>query len=108
MFTALILVAWFAAAPAATQNTGTISGTIIDNTGQVVPGAAITLVSEATSSPRSATSDAKGDFAFRAVEPGSYTVKVELTGFRTLERRNNVLNASGTLDLGPIRLDVGA
>jgi len=107
MFTALILVAWFAAAPAAAQNTGTISGTIIDNTGQVVPGAAITLVSEATSSTRSATSDAKGDFAFRAVEPGSYTVKVELTGFRTLERRNNVLNASGTLDLGPIRLDVG-
>ena len=32
------------AAPAAAQNTGTISGTIIDNTGQVVPGATLTLI----------------------------------------------------------------
>ena len=108
MFTALILAAWAAAAPAAAQNTGTVSGTIVDTSGQVVPGATIMLVSETTASSRTATSDAKGEFAFRAVEPGSYTLRFELTGFRTFERKNNVLNASGTLDLGTVRLEVGA
>jgi carboxypeptidase family protein/TonB-dependent receptor-like protein len=108
MFSALILVAWAAAAPAAAQNTGTVSGTIVDATGQLVPGATITLVSETTANTRIATSDARGEFAFRAVEPGSYTVKFELTGFRTLERKNNVLNASGTLDLGMVKLEVGS
>ncbi len=100
-------VAMLAAAPAAAQNTGTISGSIIDHTSQVVPGATITLINEATSDTRTVQSDDRGQFAFRAVEPGSYTVKVELTGFRTLESRRNVLNASGQVDLGPLKMDVG-
>jgi protocatechuate 3,4-dioxygenase beta subunit len=74
-----LVVLLLAAAPAAAQNTGTISGTIIDNTGQVVPGATLTLISEATSDSRTTTSGSRGEFAFRAIEPGSYTVKVELT-----------------------------
>ncbi|HEY7055625.1 MAG TPA: carboxypeptidase regulatory-like domain-containing protein, partial [Vicinamibacterales bacterium] len=94
--------------PAAAQNTGTISGLIVDNTGQVVPGATVTLINEATTDTRTLTSSDTGAFVFRAVEPGSYTVKVELTGFRLLERRNNVLNASGQLDLGSLKLEVGA
>jgi hypothetical protein len=102
-----VLATLFIGAPAAAQNTGIISGTIIDNTGQVVPGATITLVSEATADSRTTTSAADGAFIFRAVEPGSYTLKVELPGFRTLERRNNVLNASGQLDVGSLKLDVG-
>jgi Carboxypeptidase regulatory-like domain/TonB-dependent Receptor Plug Domain len=103
----LVLAVWLAASPAAAQNTGTISGTIIDNTGQVVPGATLTLANEATSDVRTMASGSRGEFAFRAVEPGSYTVKVELTGFRTLQLKGNVLNASGTLDLGNIKLDIG-
>src|SRR3954464_8366323 len=96
-----------AVAPAAAQNTGIISGTIVDNTGQVVPGATLTLVNEATSDSRTLVSGSRGEFAFRAVEPGSYTVRVELTGFRTMQLKSNVLNASGTLDLGNVKLDIG-
>ncbi len=103
----LVVAALLAPAPAAAQNTGTISGTIIDNTGQVVPGATLTLINEATSDGRTMVSGSHGEFAFRAVEPGSYTVKVELTGFRTLQLKGNVLNASGTLDLGSVKLDIG-
>ena len=101
------LTAVLCAAPAAAQNTGTISGTVIDNTAQVVPGATVTLTNEATRDARTAVTDDRGSFAFRALEPATYTVRVELTGFRTLERRNNVLNASGLLDLGTLKLDVG-
>src|SRR5262245_40869122 len=88
------------AAPAAAQNTGTISGTIIDSSGHVVPGATVTFTSESTADVRSQVSNERGDFAFFASPPGSYTVKVELTGFKPIDRRNNVLNASGQLDLG--------
>src|SRR6476619_1663898 len=104
---ALVVATLVAAAPAAAQNTGTISGTIIDNTGQVVPGATLTLINEATADGRTMVSGSRGEFAFRAVEPGSYTVKVELTGFRTMQLKGNVLNASGTLDLGSVKLDIG-
>ena len=73
------------AARAGAQDTGAISGTIVDNSSQVVPGATVTLAAERTSDTRTAVSGARGEFAFRAVPPGSYTVKVELPGFRTLE-----------------------
>jgi hypothetical protein len=95
------------AARAGAQDTGAISGTIADNSSQVVPGATVTLAAERTSDTRTAVSGARGEFAFRAVPPGSYTVKVELSGFRTLELKHNVLNASGQLDLGVLNLDVG-
>src|SRR5207247_2599056 len=101
----LVLVAF--AAPAAAQNTGTISGTIIDSSGQVVPGATVTLTNESTADVRTLVSNERGDFAFFAAPPGSYTVKVELAGFKPVDRRNNVLNASGQLDLGRLQLDIG-
>src|SRR5438067_12809098 len=93
---------------AAAQDTGVVSGTVVDSTGQIVPGATVTLTNEGTASVRTATSDERGEFAFRALTPGSYTLKVDLAGFRTIEQRNNVLNASSRLDLGRLTLDVGA
>jgi hypothetical protein len=105
---ATLLAALLAASPAAAQNTGVVSGTVVDSSGQVVPGATVTLVSEAKGDLRTQTSDERGDFAFRAVTPGSYTLKVELTGFRTFERRNNVVNASALLDVGRVPLEIGA
>ena len=96
-----------AATPADAQATGTVSGTVVDNTNRVVPGATVTLVNEATAGGRSTVSGEQGAFTFQAVAPGSYTVKIELTGFRTHEQKNNIVNASGQIDLGPLKLDVG-
>jgi len=78
------------AVPAAAQDTGTVSGTIVDNSTQVVPGATVTLINEATSDTRATASDGRGVFIFRAVPPGSYTVKIELQGFRTREQKRTV------------------
>src|SRR3954452_1380667 len=103
----LVMALLLAVTPAAAQNTGTISGTIIDNTGQVVPGATLTLVNKATAESRPLVTGSRGESAFRAIEPGSYTVRVGLTGFRTMQLKGNVLNASGTLDLGNVKLDIG-
>src|SRR4051812_3607531 len=103
-----LLAVLLAAVPAAAQDTGIVSGGVVDASGQVVPGAAVTLVSEAKGDVRTLTSDERGEFVFRAVTPGSYTVKVELTGFRSFERKNNVVNASGRLDVGRVTLEIGA
>ncbi len=89
------------------QDTGVVSGTIVDASAQVVPGAAVTLTNEATADLRTTTSDTGGAFSFRAVPPGSYTVRIELSGFRSLEQKHNVVNASSRLDLGSLKLDVG-
>src|SRR5688572_9080022 len=92
---------------AGAQDTGTVLGTVIDSSDQVVPGATVTLLNQATTDSRQSVSDERGEFAFRAVPPGTYTVSVELTGFRKLEVRNNVLNASSRLDIGRLRLEIG-
>ena len=42
-------------------------------------------------------SDSRGDFRFPGLQAGTYTVKVEMQGFKTFEKRNNVLNAASTL-----------
>src|SRR3954451_18667466 len=104
---ACVLVVVFLAAPAAAQDTGTVSGTVVDSSGQVVPGAAVTLTNEATADARSATSSETGAFIFRAVPPGSYSVRVALQGFRTFEQKKTVVNASSQIDVGRVKLEVG-
>jgi len=102
------LAALVAASPAAAQDTGVVSGSVVDSSGQVVPGATVTLTNENTRDLRTLVSNERGDFSFRAVTPGSYTVKVELAGFRAFERKNNIVNASSQLDVGRVLLEVGA
>jgi hypothetical protein len=58
-----------------------ISGTVVDSSDQVLPGATITLVDEATGATRTLTSNERGEFAFARSSP-AYTVVAELQGFR--------------------------
>lgn len=93
---------------AAQAVTGTISGTITDQQGSVVPGATVTIVNEATRDARTVVSDARGDFQATSLQPGTYTVRVELASFRTYERTNIVLSAAERLSIGTIALEVGS
>ncbi len=92
---------------AAQSVTGTISGTITDSQGQVIPGATVTVVAESTNEARESVSDAKGDFQVTNLQPGKYTVRVALQSFRTLERKNIVLGAGERLAVGNLVLEVG-
>ncbi|MPY87032.1 MAG: TonB-dependent receptor plug domain-containing protein [Luteitalea sp.] len=87
--------------------TGTISGTVVDQTGQIIPGATVTLINEATSDSRVTVSDDTGNFQVTNLQPGAYTVRVELQSFRTHERKNVVLSAGERLSIGTLTLDVG-
>ncbi len=71
-------VAWSEAAAAE----AVIRGTIEDQSGEVVPGAEITLTNRRTGGASQATSDNAGSFVFARVQPGEYVLHVELPGFR--------------------------
>src|SRR5262245_36298995 len=87
---------------------GSISGTVVDQTRQVVPGATVTLVNEATGDSRATVTTDTGLFVLSAVQPGTYTVRIELAGFAPFERRRTVLPANEHLSIGTVQLNVGA
>lgn len=62
---------------------GRIVGTVVDQTGAVVSGAAVTVTNEGTGAQLTATSTGEGAFFFAQLQPGNYTVKVEAKGFKT-------------------------
>src|SRR5262245_9542630 len=64
--------------------TGGLRGAVRDANG-VVPGVAVELVNESTGISREAVSNDQGEYNFAAVQPGTYTVKASLTGFKTYE-----------------------
>src|SRR5438876_7184952 len=70
----------------AQTSTGTISGTVVDPAGRVIPGASLTLMNEKTGESRKISSNASGEFSFLTLQPGTYTVKAEQQGFSTFER----------------------
>ncbi len=88
--------------------TGTVSGTVIDTSGGAVANASVTLTSETTGESRAMKSNESGDFVFNAVVPGTYLLRIEQQGFKTIERPGLVLTATQRLSVGNIELPVGA
>jgi hypothetical protein len=62
--------------------TGTIVGTVTDNSGAVVTNAGITVRNQATNATRQVQTNESGDYSVPLLPPGSYEVVVESTGFR--------------------------
>ncbi len=100
----ILLCAQFAAAQTVT---GAISGTVLDASGNAIAGATVTLVNERTNDSRVLTTNESGDFRFTAVQPGTYTVKVEQRGFSAFARKGNVLTANEHLAVGELSMKVG-
>ncbi|HEX6894453.1 MAG TPA: carboxypeptidase-like regulatory domain-containing protein, partial [Bryobacteraceae bacterium] len=76
--------------------TGTISGTVTDASGAVVPAAAVTVSNKATGIARNLTTNTEGLFSAPALPAGDYEVRVEVQGFRTEVRSAQVLAGSST------------
>jgi hypothetical protein len=88
--------------------TGSLSGTVTDPSGQVIPGASVTLIFELTGDVRTMVTNSSGDFSFQALVEGPYTVRVQAQGFRQFERRNNVLTAGARVALGSLEMEIGS
>ena len=86
---------------------GSISGTVFDSSGSVLPDATVRLINEGTGQRLETRSGSGGNDLFPALLPGKYTVEAERTGFKTSRNSGLVLQVaqSATLDL---RLEVGS
>ena len=91
----LVAVLGLFACPAFAQNTSSsISGTVVDASGAVIPNASISVHNNATGQTLSATSDARGAYTITNIQPGSYTVTATATGFQPLTQNNAVVDAN--------------
>jgi hypothetical protein len=68
--------------------TSSIVGTVVDSSGAVIPGAAVSVKNDATGLEFAATTNDQGGFTIPAVDPGKYTVTVTLMGFKTAVLQN--------------------
>ena len=102
----IVLLAF--AVPATAQTiTGSISGAVADSTGGMIPSATVTLVSDKTGQTRTAATNGEGRFNFAALQPGTYSLKIEQQGFQAFEQRNIILSANENLALGDLKLQPG-
>jgi len=75
---------------------GTIEGVVRDGTGAVLPGASVNVSNLDTGQQRTMTTNADGGYRAVLLSLGSYRVKAELQGFKTIERTGITLSAGQT------------
>jgi len=92
------------------QNTsGSITGVVQDSTGAVIPGATVTLINQDQGqTARTTITNEAGIYLFSALPAATYTVTVELPGFKTYTKKDNKLFVNDKMGLAPIVLEVGA
>ena len=98
-----------AAAPARAQiTTGTVSGTVKDSQGAVVPGATVVLISETKGTKSAPTvTNETGDYVFPNVARDTYTVEVSMSGFKTITRKNVQVSGADRVVVNTLTLEVG-
>src|SRR5437868_5827081 len=72
----------------AQSDTSSLSGTVTDPTGAIVPDAKVTIRNTATLAERSISTNESGEFTLTNLAPGDYTARVEKTGFETTNLSN--------------------
>src|SRR5262249_1580578 len=88
------------------STTASIRGTIQDPSGGVLPGATITVTNQATKTVQPTVSDDRGQYLVVGLFPGTYDLRVELSGFKSYERKNIALSPNDVRGMD-IKLDVG-
>lgn len=91
----------------AQMDEGTITGTVKDITGAVIPKAEIILTSNDTGLVLRTNADDKGDYTFSPVKIGHYSVSATAPGFASTKQQNLLLNVQATLEV-PLTMKPGS
>ena len=103
-----VVVSGYPIALHAQTTSASVSGSVQDSQGGVLPGVTVTMTSRTQGNVLTAVTDNGGRFVLPIVRPDTYTLKVTLEGFKTAERTNLVVNANDKLSTGPLTMEVGA
>ena len=101
-------IAFFHAQPANAQAStaaGTITGTVTDAKGAVIPNAAVTITNTATNVAKSITADGSGFYSAGSLVPGTYKVSVTAPGFSVTN--TTLVVQIGNSSNGNVKLAVG-
>ena len=98
---ACVAVMLLAALSAHAQFSASLSGTVMDSTQAVIPGATVVLTNDATKATQTVVSGGAGTYQFNELPPGSYSIKVTFKGFQQSSVSNVIVAAETprTLDL---------
>src|SRR5215510_5031945 len=81
----------------AQRTTATFAGIVTDPSKAVLPGAEVQLINEGTNAVTEKLTGETGEFVFDYVPVGTYTLKIEMAGFKTYESRGIPLGAAQSL-----------
>lgn len=101
-----LLVLCLAPILAAQDTRGNISGTVTDSQTAIVPGAAVAVVNTGTGAITRLTTNSSGYYEAPLLLPGTYSVKVEASGFKKLVRSGVILGLGEQLQIN-VQLEVG-
>lgn len=88
--------------------TGTVSGTVFDPSGAVIPGALVRLTNQTSGLRLEAKSSGQGSFTFFAVPIGTYIAAISATGFTAMTVEDVNVVAGATTNLTEVTLRIGA
>ena len=91
----------------ATITSALLRGTVVDQTGASVPKALVTVTDESKGVSQKSQTDGSGRYLFTDLRPGTYTVIVEVQGFKAAHQRDVTLFVGQQADLN-IKLEVGS
>src|SRR5258708_27802317 len=102
---ALLVLATLLAAPALhAQITGNLSGTVLDQSGALIPGAKITLLNEASADKRDSVSNSTGYFSFTGLLPSTYTITIEMVNFRSWQKGGIAVHPGDSVNVSDVKL----
>src|SRR5215208_5978941 len=104
--TICVLVFGLSTGARAQTPSGEISGVVTDPSGAPMPGVTIPLTNQSTNAVRELQTNESGLYVMPAIQPGVYTLKATLSGFRTLERKDITVQV-GSASRIPLTLEVG-
>ena len=105
---AMVALMAVASATAWAQVTGSVTGTVQDSQGGVMPGATVTLTSATRGTSVDVQTNLTGDFQFPNVAADTYSIKVTMAGFKTLERPNVAVSPGDRVTIGTLTIELGA
>jgi carboxypeptidase family protein len=103
-----VFLSFTPAVPAFAQTSAAVVGTVADAQGATVPGATVTLISQSRGTSQDTQTAGTGDFTFPSVLPDTYTVRVSVDGFKTLERKDVGVSPGDRVVVGTLTIELGA
>jgi hypothetical protein len=90
------------------QTTGTLSGTVLDASGAIIPGAQVSLINAASKAKRTTVSNGEGFFTLNAVQPTTYNLTVSAKGFESYTITGIEMDPGDNRTVAKIAMKVGS